>query len=245
MKHHWRIVLCFLLTAALLLCLMGCSPEGRSQYRQGEAAFNAGKYAEAAGFFAAAEGYKNSDQYLQEIYQKALTLYEDGQFRVAADIFTALAACQVEDANSMAAVAGGYACIEAMDATGARQLLEMADPEHPETIALREALDTFCFPGTVLIRPERIVSEILRGKIAPEVSNVSQDPNQDEFVYTMTARYTDLAYEQYREYCMEAFADSFKDESGSYFSFQLGDGTCYVCNFHSVYGGLAIRIPRY
>ena len=245
MTHRCRLFLCLILSSSLLLSLVGCSDEGRSQYRQGEAAFNAGKYTEAVGCFAAAEGYSDSDQYLQKIYQKALTFYEEGNYPVAADIFTALAACQVADSQTYALVAGGYACMEALDSVGARQLLETADPAHPETAGLREALDTLCFPHTVLIRPEYIVREIRSGKITPEVTNVSQDPNQDEIVYTMTARYTDLAYAQYREYCMETFADSFRDESNSYFSFQLGDGTCYVCNFHSVYGGLAIRIPRY
>lgn len=245
MKNHRRSLLCLFLTAVLLLSLAGCASESRSLYRQGEAAFRAGAYAEAAGYFGAADGYRNSSRYLQKIYTKALELYESGQYPEAAHVFTALAPWQIEDSATRAVIAGAYACLDQLDAAGARQFLEMADPAHPETTVLQEKLDSYCFPNTVLIRPEHIVNELRSGKIAPEISNTSQDPNQEEIVYTMTARYTDLAYEQYRAYCMEAFADSFRDESGSYFSFQLGDGTCYVCNFHSVYGGLTIRIPRY
>ena len=47
MTHRCRLFLCLILSSALLLSLVGCSDEGRSQYRQGEAAFNAGKYTEA------------------------------------------------------------------------------------------------------------------------------------------------------------------------------------------------------
>lgn len=244
MKNICYRLLCLLLAIAVL-CLGGCSSEGRDKYKLGEAAMSAGRYADAAAYFGSADGYRDSEKQLQTIYFEAVNLYEAGSFDQAAEIFEVLAQYEIEESTLYAGISGAHACMNRLDAVGAYAYLESMDAGNDEVAALYSRLNTICFPDIPLIRPEYVVAELLSGEITAEVSNVSESSYTDEIVYTMTSRYTDLAYEQYRAYCMQAFPDSFADESGNYFSIKINDRTCYICNFHSLYGGLVIKIPRY
>lgn len=234
------------LIALLLVSCWGCgSGEDRENYKLGEAALRAGRLADAAGYFGAANGYKDSEEQLLTIYFEAMNLYEAGSCAEAADVFTILSQYEIEESGVYARVCGAYACLDKLDAAGAYALLDGADPAHEEVVAVRALLELVCFADTVLIRPEYVAEELIRGSVVPEVSNVSDIPATDEILYAMTSRDTDSVYAQYREYCMNAFPDSFADESGNYFSFVIGERTYYVTNFYSLDGGMAITIPRY
>lgn len=246
MKNVLRKLTCLLLITVLSAGLFGCaSKEVRENYRQGEHALREGRYADAVGYFGPLEGYRKSGQYLTDAYDRAMALYEGGQYRDAAEIFGALAVYEIQDAALYARVTGAYACLYALDAAGAYALLESTDQTHDAVAAAYAALELFCFEDTTLIRPEYVALELAEGRVIPEISNISADRYLDEILYTMNQNATDSVYDQYREYCQAAFPESFTDESESYFTFRIDDATYYVCNHFALYGGLVIKLPRY
>lgn len=238
-----RKLLCLLLAAALCAMLFGCGGETGEQYRLGEAAMDAGRYAEAAGYFGPISDYRSSQKHLGTIYDHAMELYLDGNYREAVEIFSALAPWDIRESEFFAGIAGAMACLEEQDAVGAQALLEVLDPDREESQAVLALIHQRCFEDTLLIRPEYIAKELLGTQ--PEVTNASTDRYMDILVYAMPSHLTTSVYEQYRQYCSQAFPDSFAQESDSYFTVQIQGETYYICNFHSLYGGLAIKIPRY
>lgn len=246
MQNIPKKLICLILAIALAAGLAGCaSKEVRDAYRMGEAAMNAGRYADAADYFGPLEGYKDSELYLDTIYFEAMNLLEAGTYPEAAGVFEVLARYDIQDAAFFARIAGAYDCLYALDAVGAYALLEGTDRTRPEAAAVYAALELFCFEDTMLIRPEYVAEELVSGKVTPEVTNAAEDPYLDIMVYAMTSHITDSVYTQYREYCMRAFPDSFQEESNNYFTIQIEGQTYYICNFHALYGGLVIKIPRY
>lgn len=238
-----RKLLCLLLAAALCAFLFGCGGEAGEQYRLGEAAMDAGRYAEAARYFCALSDYRSSQKHLDTIYDRAMDLYRDGSYREAEEIFSALAPWGIRESEFFAGISGAMARLDERDAVGAQALLEGLDPNREESQAVFTLIRQRCFEDTLLIRPEFIAKELLGS--APEVTNASTDRYLDILVYTMPRHLTASVYEQYRQYCSQAFPDSFAQESDSYFTVQIQGETYYICNFHSLYGGLAIKIPRY
>ncbi len=236
---------CLLLSAVLLLCLCGCgSPESQA-YRRGKDALSGGQYVEAAHAFGPLGDYRQSPEFLAQIQTEALAQYNEGNYGAAAPIFEALAQYDAPDARIYAQLSRAYACLDALDGSGARESLSDADPADQRVADALVRLDEYLFPGTPLFRPEAVVEDLKSGRLTPEVTNISQDPYTDAYCYAMTRNQTQRAYDQYRSYCISAFPDSFQEESENYFSFLLQGSTCYVSNFYSTDGGLVIKIPRY
>ena len=245
MKNIRRLI-CLFLTVALLAALWGCAsgPEGQN-YRQGKAALNDGRLAEAAEYFGPLAGYKDSESYLNTIYDRAMACYDAGEYREAAEAFEVLAVYEIGDAQAYAAASGALACLAARDGAGVRAHLAEADQEHPAVAAAQAEADLQLFEGTVVFRPEIVAELLASGQVETDVSDISDDPRSWEYLYTMDRRAAERVYKQYREYCRQAFADTFRDESDNYFSFQVEGATYYVSNFSSVDGGLVIRVPKY
>lgn len=238
-----RKLLCLLMVSVLCAMLFGCGSEAGEQYRLGEAAMDDGRYAEAAGYFGPISDYRSSQKHLDTIYDHAMELYLDSNYREAGEIFSALAPWDIRESGFFESIAGAMACLNERDAVGAQALLEGLDPNREESRAVLALIHQRCFEDTLLIRPEFIAKELLGTQ--PEVTNASTDRYLDILVYTMPGHLTTSVYEQYRQYCSQAFPDSFTQESDSYFTVQIQGETYYICNFHSLYGGLAIKIPRY
>lgn len=246
MNRKVRRLLCALLIGAMLAALCGCaSSEEREAYNLGKAALSAGRLADAAEYFSAAGSWKNSDEYLLTIYFEAMNCFEAGEHQTAWEVFRILEPLGIEESGVYAAAAGAYAQLEQLDGAGARESLIGADPTHEAVIAAEAVLDQCLFADTVLIRPEYVVKELRSGEIVPEVSNLSQYDFRDDILYATTRKEAEVIYEQYREYCMAAFPDTFRDESGNYFSIILGDSTFYISNFYNVDGGVVVLIPKY
>lgn len=240
-----RKIICAALLSALLLGLWGCafSQEARN-YQLGQNALDDGRLADAAGYFGGLADYRDSAAQLQDIYARALDLYDAGAYPEAAEVFLALDRYEVGDAADYAAASLALACLDDRDGPGARAALADGDTA---SAPVRDALataDRLLFPGTSVFRPEYVARELVSGELAAQIREITDDPMSRRYLYAMERQEADRLYQQYREYCMAAFPQSFRDESDRYFSF-LADGiTCYVSNFHSVDGGVVILIPQ-
>lgn len=239
-------LICLMLAAAMCAAMLSCaSGDEHARYRGGKEALQAGRYAEAAEYFGPLEDYRNSRQCLFDIYSEAMALYEAGSYGEAAEIFHALEPYCVQDAMLYARISDAWACLYDLDAQGAYAALDGMDSTQEQAAAVYAALEAWCFEDTVLIRPEFVAEELRSGRIATEISDISQDAYLDELVYVLTQNAADSVYQQYRDYCLAAFPDGFAEGSDSYFTFRIRDNTYYVCNFQALYGGIVIKIPRY
>lgn len=241
-----RRIALILTGTAVAVSLLGCAGgEAAGVYRSGKSALSHGRYAEAAEAFSALEEYRDSEAYLERIFEYALTAYEDGRYEEAAEIFSALEPTDSENAAVYAALARAQIRLTEQDAAGAYGELEaVADADCPDLTAFLTELDALCFPDTVLLRPEAVVPELKDGRVEFSVSMLPSDGDMEEYLYTMPKNSADSAYRQYGDYCAKVFPGSFA-QADSYFSFQIQGSTYYVCNYYALYSGLVIRIPRY
>lgn len=240
-----RKFICTALLSALLLGLGGCafSQEARN-YQLGKHALDDGRLADAAGYFGELADYRDSSQLLQDIYARALDLYDAGAYPEAAAVFPVLAQYGVGDAEDYAAASLAFACLDDRDGPGARAALAEADTASAPVREALDAADRLLFPGTSVFRPEYVARELVSGELTAGIREISDDPMSRKYLYAMDRQEADRLYQQYREFCMAAFPQSFRDESDRYFSFQADGITCYVSNFHSVDGGVVILIPQ-
>lgn len=231
-----------LLLTLLLAGLWGCADSHEAQsYRRGTSALSDGRLAEAADFFGPLGDYPGAPQKMQEIYDKALALYAQETYAQASEVFLALAEYEFPDARDYAAACQALACLERLDGSGARAALMEGSPDsQPLTRALTQA-EQMLFPGTSIVRPEYAARELASGEVAAQFRQVAEGSNP-KYLYVMEERAADRVYRQYRDYCKNAFPDSFRDESENYFSFRADGILCYVSNFYSVDGGMVILI---
>ena len=238
----FRRSLCILLLAALLAGLWGCGLSAEEAgYRQGRSALSSGRLAEAAGFFGPLGEYKDAHRQMQTIYEEALALYETQAYIQAAEAFRVLAEYEIRDARDYAAASHALVCLNALDGSGARAALAEGDPTSQPIRDAAAQADTLLFPGTSVFRPEYAARELMSGELSARIRQEALDGNL-KYLYAMDRRESERLYQQYREYCIAAFPDTFRDESGNYFSFRADGVLCYVSNFHSVDGGVVILI---
>lgn len=234
--------LCILITTALLAALCGCAvtPEAQS-YRRGQTALESGQLAEAAACFGSLGDYKDSPSQLQSVFDRALELYGNGAYAQAGDAFAVLAEYGIPDAGNYAAASQAMACLDALDGSGARAALAEGDGASPVLSPVLVRAEQMLFPGTAIVRPEYAARELVSGELTAKITQTAPGPNP-EYLYAMDEQVADRVYRQYRDYCKEAFPDTFRDESENYFSFRADGVLCYVSNFHSVSGGMVILI---
>lgn len=238
----FKRTLCILLLASLLAGLYGCAVSAEETgYRQGKSALSSGHLAEAAGHFGALGAYKDAAQQMLDIYEKALALYEQEAYSQAAEIFRVLAEYEIRDARDYAAASRALACLADLDGTGARSALAEGEPGSQPIGHAAARADTLLFPGTCVFRPEYVARELVSGEISAEIRQLSQVDNH-KYLYAMERREAERLYQQYREYCLTAFSETFRDESENYFSFRADGVLCFVSNFHDVDGGVVILI---
>lgn len=241
--HPIRYAFCILLLAALLSGLPGCATSAEAHiYRQGTTALSSDRLVEAAASFGSLGDYKDSPQLLQDIYLRALDLYKTGTYSQAAEVFRVLAQYQVRDARDYAAASQALACLENRDGPGARAALKDGNAVSKVLSDAIARVEKMLFPGTSIFRPEYVAPELISGELSARIQDLSEDSRQ-EYLYVMDRQAGDRVYRQYREYCLQAFQDTFRDESENYFSFRAEGTLCYVSNFHSVDGGIVILIP--
>lgn len=239
----FRRSLCILLLAILLTGLWGCAATAEETgYRQGRSARASGRFAEAAEHFGSLGAYKDAPQQMQEIYREALALYEKEDYTQAAEVFRVLAEYEIREARDYAAASCALACLENLDGSGSRAALTEGDPDSLPLIQAAARADTLLFPGTSLFRPEYVARELVSGELSAQIRQLSQDAGNPKYLYAMERQAADRVYQQYREYCIAAFPETFRDESEDYFSFRADGILCFVSNFHSVDGGMVILI---
>lgn len=244
MKRSWLIRV---LIPGMLLCLLsGCAgAENARRYREGKSALSQSRYQEAAELFVSLEGYRDSEAYLDRMYAQGLSAYEEGNYAEAEAVFSALAPFGIRESAVYAGLAQGQQCLSDLDMTGAFAALDAISSETEAVTALRDTLMAMCFPNSTLLRPEFLAPELKDGRIQPEISLLSQDPYQEEYLYAMPQNAVDSVFRQYRDYCAARYPDSFSSVEDSYFTFRIQESTCYVCNYYALYGGLVIKLPRY
>lgn len=238
----FRRWICILTLAALLAAVCGCgfSPEAQS-YRQGKEALSDGLLAEAARYFGSLGDYEDCREQLQVIFDRALELYRAADYAPAADAFKVLAEYEFPEARNYAAACGALSCLEKLDGSGARAALAQGNPDSRPVKQAAASAEQMLFPGTAIVRPEYAARELASGELSAEIRQTEEGANP-KYLYAMEQQVSDRVYRQYRNYCREAFPDTFRDESENYFSFRADGVLCYVSNFHSVDGGMVILI---
>lgn len=236
----FRRSVCILLLTLLLAGMWGCanSPDAQN-YRRGKSALASNRLAEAAEYFGPLGDYEDCLEQMQAIYDRALALYLAEDYAQAADAFRVLAEYKFRDSRDYAAASRALAHLADLDGVGARAALTEGDPVSQPLVDALARVDQLLFPGTAVFRPEYVARELVSGELSAQVQQIAGDANP-EYLYALERQASDRIYRQYREYCMAAFSDTFRDESENYFSFRADGVLCYVSNFHSVDGGMVI-----
>ncbi len=222
-----------ILALSMMFALCGCG--NNEAYENANACFFQGRYADAAKFYIEADNYKDSREKLLEIYYRAVTCFEEGEYKEAYEIFEVLAPLELNTSKAYDDILTEYFKWKTFQPS--LIVRRISDKYRlPGVLELAASMQSICYDGTFLIKFENFISDSSTLEIE------SEDVTD---VYTMVGKksVTEYKYRQKNGYGknITIFEEYIKylTDNGAKIADDLGGPAIYWMNE----GGL--HIPRY